>query len=530
MKYAVVMLDGVYRETGNQVQGLEGISTEKEFRFDHFFEQISRIIGRKSIKKVLVIRGPEFTAVPFGACEAVHQLLKQLSDAGREVWYYADEYEMHDCYLSSACSRRIMHPLGTCSFRGLARTGVFFQEALKRREITVEVIRRGKYKSAASPFTGRAFDDADREQLQRLLDETVGFMAKAVMQRSGMEQSGIDRLLAGTICSAEYARELGLIDEGRTTEQLFAEWKGRKEKRIKLKKPKGTWGTGRKTVAVLVHEGAIAPGTKNRKSSLIGQVIGDGFMVNEIRRLRENRRVKAVVFRINSGGGSVTASENILQALKLLAEKKPLIVSMGPVAGSGGYWIATAASKLYCQATAVTGSIGAVTLFFDIHKALESWGITADTVRRGESADLGSALRPLKEEERRQADGNIEQVYQEFIRRVAEFRNREPSEIAELAQGRLWIGSDAAARGLVDETGGLPDALAAAKAAAGLKRCRISCFPRIKKSMVERMLTPKPSGEHVELMLMHQLVRECAALHAESQLIDERLITLGRLY
>ncbi len=526
MGYAVLRIDGTYREIGNLVPGLEGISSEKEFRLDYFIESVDRMLRKKAADTILVLRGSEFSAPPFGALDAVLQQLERLRKSGKELWYYADEYEMADCYLSSACTRRILHPMGSLSFLGIARVGLFFQEALGKSNIDVKIFRRGRYKSAADAFRGKEFDQYDREQFQRLLDQTVDWFTRKVIEKGKFSSDLVDQLLGGKMLSAEKAKEFGIIEETVGIEQLFTRLKQQKKKRVKIKKPKGTFGKGRKKIAVLVHEGAIIPG-KNRKSPMMGQAIGDQFMVKEIRKLREAKKVKAVVFRIFSGGGSVTASENILQALELLAKEKPLIVSLGPVAGSGGYWISGAGKKLFCEATGITGSIGVISMFFDLRKALERWGITADTVRKGESADLYSSLRAMTDREIEETEEMSERIYRQFISRVARSRSLEESYIEGLAEGRLWGGADASEQGLVDEVGGLQEAVAEAYKEAKLKRAKISFYPRMKPSFIQKMIASKAVGDAVALSNAAEIFRESRELHAKPMLLDDRLM-IGR--
>jgi len=438
---------------------------------------------------VLVVRGPNFSAPVFGAIEEIHAALSRLTEAGKAVYYYASEYEMTDCCLASACTKRMMHPLGTLAFRGTARTDLFFRNALEKHKIGVSIIRKGSYKSAASAFQNTAYDEFDRAQKQRLLDVSVEFCRNAVIQSGMMAQEMLDALLDGDFLSAEAALQKEIIDGMQLPDSLTAEWKKNKQKPVKTKKVRQKRKRNRNQIAVLFHEGAIAEG-KNRTSPLLGQVIGDEAMVREIQKLEKNKRVKAAVFRINSGGGSAAASENILQALKSLAEKKPLAVSMGPVAGSGGYWIAGAGRRIFADSTTVTGSIGVISLFFELQELLSSFGITADTIKQGKSADFGSTLRNMTDEEQKRFEDHTGRIYQEFIKRTAAARNMAEKDVAEIAEGRVWIGTDAVQNGLIDEIGGLREAVDWIKRETALRRSRTVYYPVIKKPFIQRLLMP----------------------------------------
>ncbi len=519
MKYVIIQLDGTYRETCSQVTGLSGISAEKEFRLDRLLETVHRVLKKRSAKKVLVIRGPEFSAPPFGALEEIHAQLGSLSSAGKEVWYYASDYGMTDLYLSSACTVRSIHPLGQVSCRGLARTGLFFRDLLEKHEVKAEVIRKGKYKSAADPFRCSSFDQYNRVQFQRLLDAAVQACLDTAASKRNIPRELLDDMMKGTTFSAEEAKEKKLIEKNLVQSEIISTWKGSKGKEWKLKKYSGRLGRGKAVTAVLFHEGAIDEG-KNRKSSLIGQIIGDEAMVKEIEKLRDSKKVKAVVFRISSGGGSAVASENILKALQSLAEKKPLAVSMGPVAGSGGYWIAGAGKQVFCNTTTVTGSIGVISIFFELQKLLAAKGITTDTVKTGDMADIGSSLRPLTKEERTIIEHQIDDLYRVFVERTAEIRKLPKEKVEEIAQGRVWIGSDACSIGLTDQIGTLLDAVEWIQQEAGLASSKVRFYPKVKIPFVQKLISPKPAAGLVSASEVMQVFSDCRQLNAKALLLD----------
>jgi protease IV len=508
MRYAVIKLDGTYQETGSPALGLSALSSKRQLRFDHLLETEQRIMRRSAVKRVLFVRGPEFQTPVFGALEEIRALMARLADSGREVCFYAPEYEMSDCYLASAASKRYIHPLGTLMFRGLARSKLFYRQALDARQVEVTVIRRETYKSAGDSLRCDAFDEQDREQWQQLLDSLVNRCRTVVVEAKMMDEQLVGTLLEGTFLSAAEAKERAIIHEVTLPDTLKESWKEEKLKPLKLGKPKGKFGRGRAETAVYFFEGAIVEG-RSRMSPLLGSAVGDEPTVKALRKLEKDKRVKAVVLRINSGGGSAAASENILRALVSLSEKKPLAVSMGPVAGSGGYWIAGCGRRLFCPATGITGSIGVISLLINLKNFLASLGITADTVRHGETSDAGSSLRAVTKEERAQYERLIELFYREFIRRAAAARRMDEKELEKLAGGRVWIGEDAHRLTLTDEVGGLYEALEWLRNEAGIAGDRTVFCPKQRRPLLQRLLISGGSDPVSGLLQLH---REAAAL------------------
>ena len=533
MRYARIDLNGTYREIGAQTTGPLGVALDKSFRLDHYLERVERIASSRSIRRVLIVRGERFSAPAFGALHEIRDGLRRIVAAGKEVVFYAPEYGVPEWYLASACTRRILHPLGTVSFLGVARTGLFFRKLLDKHDIDVEVIRRGRYKSAADPFRTDRFDEFNREQLDALLGGVVAAMKQAIAESGVLTATLIEEMIAGRVVLAKDAEAESLVDGLATVDGLVADWKTDRGKEVSLKKVRGIYGRGAR-LRVLVFEGAVVDG-ENRRDPLLGQAIGDRAFTAAIRAVRDDKRTKAVVFRINSGGGSAVASENIVNELSRLAEKKPVVVSMGPVAGSGGYWIAMTGRRLFALPTSITGSIGVITLFLNIAKLLARHGITTDTVKHGEYADFGSALRAMKSEEKADAERVVDALYREFLARVAAFRGKTPEQIDALGEGRVWLGKDALAVGLVDELGGLHDAIEYARTLIGKKKVRVKFGPSVKRSFVARLLTKRAAGVDSALASIPDgnltspgaIARACRSIHGHAQFTDPVLLAGG---
>src|SRR5690554_3474934 len=239
MKYVVIALKGTYCEIGGQVQSIS--APKKLFRLDRLMELCAWIKKKRSIGTVLMIRHPDFLAPSFGALESIHALVRDLSQH-KELWYYATDYDLIDIYLASACTNRIIHPLGTLCLRGLAWQQIFFKKLLDKHGVEVEVFRRGSYKSAADPFRCDSLDQYNREQLERLLEVTFQTLSSEIMQDSAYSQQLMDSLLGGETLTAADAVAKQLVTEAVSEHELRNRWKKNKVSELVKKRYKGVYG------------------------------------------------------------------------------------------------------------------------------------------------------------------------------------------------------------------------------------------------------------------------------------------------
>ncbi|MFW5741884.1 MAG: signal peptide peptidase SppA [Spirochaetota bacterium] len=482
---AELTLSGSYRDAAYQVKSLMRVSRRQTFRFDRFFARCHAVRSDRKVTHVVVHVKRDFTAASVAALEEIRGELASLVSAGKQLVFYATEYHDEHLYLASVCTRRILHPLGSLRCRGLARTNLFFKRLGDKLGANVQVVRRGAYKSAMDRFRLDEIDPANLEQYSRWLEVGAAAMHDATCAGYRKPREELDELLAGRLLSSSEALEAGWVDRTVPLDALRAEWREEKHK-TRTVKARDRVGRG-KRIAVLFFEGSIVEGTSSYNAAL-GQMIGSESFVREVDALRRNNRVKAVVLRVNSGGGSAVASEDIRTALVRLAEKKPLVVSMSEVAGSGGYWIAMSGATVFALRTTLTGSIGVINLALDVGDALAKRGITHSTIRTHAHADAGGVFRKLDRHELEQLDRQVDAIYERFLALVGEYRSMSRGDVDERAQGRVWAGLDAEAQRLVDRLGGLSDAIAEARAQAGLSRARIVFRPRVKHTLVERMI------------------------------------------
>ena len=434
----------------------------------------------------------------YGALREVRRALQEVRDAGKPVVAHLEYPTPRDFYVASVASDLALDPYGLWAVPGLASEPMFFAGAFERFGIGVQVSRTGKYKSYTETFTRQNLSPENREQMSGLLGDFWTELRDGIASARQLEPSVVQSLIdAGSSFYPQQALENKLVDRLAYRDEIVADLKratgqtGRQEsfkqvalpayiRQLKLadagsEEVPANAGSSEGRVAIIYAEGPIVDG-----EGQIGEVGGETF-AREIRRLRNDSNVKAIVLRVNSPGGSVTASEHIQRELRLARDSKPVVVSMGSYAASGGYWISAYADRIFAEPSTITGSIGVFAVFFNVQQLGNNLGFTWDSVKTGRFADALSAVRPKTPEELALAQGFVDWTYDSFIHKVAEGRRLDPAKVQEIAQGRVWSGTAALELGLVDEIGGLAEAVADAAERAGLKPdFRIVEFPRHK--------------------------------------------------
>jgi len=492
VRYLEIRLAGSFRDTGSLVPGFTPPSSRETFRYDQFLETVQRVINSRRIQRVSIHCEAGFTKTGYAGLQALRHELERLRKSGKELEFYAVEYGPGELFLASVCDTRYIHPLGSFALLGLSSELLFFRKLLAESKIGIEVFRRGRYKSAADSLKHDRIDPLSREQYDELQRQRWETLSMRSAEALGKPFKKIEAVLHDGVISAAEAVDKGFCTAMTTPSRLKAKRAAHKMKPAKAFRLKGRYGRG-KRIAVLCFEGAIVDG-RSRRLPLMGQAVGDESFSTYIEKLRKNRRVAGVVLRINSGGGSATASENIYTALQRLALEKPLYVSMGAVAASGGYWISLAAKRSFAESLTVTGSIGVIRILVNLRDMLRRFGVSVSTLKTHPSADFPSSLRKPTSDERRMLEQEMDRIYGAFIDRTAEARKRPPAEIAPLAEGRVWSGHDAVRLGLVDEIGGLPDAIEDLRRSLGIRTARVEFYPRIRRTVLQRLLSGSGSG------------------------------------
>jgi protease IV len=419
--------------------------------------------------------------------QAIRKALADFKEGGKFIYAYADYYMQKDYYLSSVADSVFLNPVGGMDFKGLSTEVLFYKDLQEKTGVKMEVIRHGKYKSAVEPFLANEMSDANRTQIKELLGSIWNTIVTDISEGRNISEQNLN-VIADTLGgrSPKYAKASGLIDD-----LLFYDQYEAKLRQATSLDPSGdinyvtlseyTRRSNRKSIhkgkdkiAVVFAQGEILYGEGNRN------IIGQGIITKAIIKARDDENVKAIVLRVNSPGGSALTSDIIWREVEIAKEKKPVVVSMGNVAASGGYYIAAGADKIFAEPTTITGSIGVFGTIPNIKGLSDNIGINAEQVGTNKNSVEYSLFEPMSDTFRSVIQESIEEIYETFLDRVAQGRNITIAQADSLAQGRVWSGVDAKKIGLVDELGNLDDAIAAAADLAGTKNYSIKKYPKYK--------------------------------------------------
>ncbi len=428
----------------------------------------------------------------------VRNKLEDFKESGKFIYAYADYYYYPTYYVASVADSVFVNPEGEMSFTGMVAQVTFFAGALEKLGVEVQAVRAGKFKGAVEAYTRKNLSPENREQIEvyinSVFNETLAAISRTRNISTDKLKADADELKLRSV--QDYVAA-GYIDATVYRDELYSTMKSRMGVEEDTKVPLiseqkyaqnlGVQGSGSDRIAVVYASGDIVGGKGD------GTQIAADDMAATLKKVRLDKKIKAVVFRIDSRGGSSLASDIIWREAKLLATEKPLIVSMSDVAASGGYYIATPARKIFAESTTVTGSIGVFGLIPNAEKLLkEKMGLDFEYVGTGKRSDIGRLDRAMTEEEREYIASIIDKIYDTFLSRVAEGRNMTKEQVNEIAQGRVWTGVMAKEIGLVDELGGLEVAIASAAKEAELTDFKIREFPKAKDPF--NMLLSKIQG------------------------------------
>jgi len=416
--------------------------------------------------------------------EEMRSEMLNFKKSGKKIYSYSSAYSQSEYYLATCADSIWLNPQGQVEFKGLSMKYLFFKKLLNKLGIQPEIFRQGKYKSAIEPFELDSMSIASEEQSTALVSSIWQVLRKDISlsrKRSSSELNDIaDSLI---VLNATQAVQNKLVDGVYYRDQIETRISAVSNKTqalvafsdyLKSKTPIDVEETEnpKNTIAMLYAEGEIVHG-KGAKDQ-----IGDVSFMAELKKIRENSNIKALVLRINSPGGSALASENILREVELTKKIKPVVVSMGNVAASGGYYIACKADAIVAQATTITGSIGVFGMMFNLRELLQDKiGVSFDAVNTNKHSDFPAFDRPLNAKEKEIIQKEIEVVYGVFKQRVATGRKFSVEMADSLGRGRVWSGTDAKRIGLVDVLGGLNDAIAIAAKKAHLSNYELKSFP-----------------------------------------------------
>ncbi len=421
--------------------------------------------------------------------EEIREGLIKFKESGKFIIAHADMYTQPAYYLASVADKVYLTPEGSLNLLGMSSEVLFFKKSLEKLGIKAQIIKEGEYKGAPEPFMYEKLSDENRAQIKAYTGSIWNYMLEKIASSRNLEVDSLNYLADNLlVTNCESALQYGIIDGLKYFDEVLAELKGltdtpEKEdlkaitmkKYIKVTPKRKEKGLQKDKIAVVYATGSIIPGDEE------GEIISSDKFARAIRNARRDSTIKAIVLRVNSGGGSALASEVIWREVKLASEVKPVIASMGDVAASGGYYILAAANKVIANPTTITGSIGVFGILLEGKKFLdEKLGITTDVVKTNEHSDFGSFFRPLDPLETKVLQNEIGHIYKTFITRVADGRKMNLEEVDKIGRGHVFSGADALKINLIDDFGGLTKAIDIAASEAGIDQYRIINLPEVK--------------------------------------------------
>jgi len=461
--------------------------------------------------------------------QEIRNALLDFKKSGKFVISYGDFYTESAYYLASVSDKVFINPLGNLYFDGISVEVLFFKKALEKLDIEPQIIRHGKFKSAVEPLINEKMSEENREQIVTYAGSIWKNVANEISLQRGIPADKINILADNMfIGSADQAYQAAMIDSILYKDQVLDILTGLSKVRnsrklnfvshnqyLKAPKTRQQKGLAKNKIAVIYASGSIVVGENNEGT------ISSETMSRTIREAREDSAIKAIVFRVNSGGGSALASEVIWRELDLARRVKPVIASMGDVAASGGYYILAAADTILANPNTLTGSIGVFGVLLNAKDFFNNkLGVSADVVNTNRHSDFSSVFRSMDAEERQVMQRLVDNIYGTFISHVAEGRAMEEPAVDKIGEGRVWSGINAKEIGLVDVMGGLTQAIDIAAGKAGVEHYRIVELPKLKDPL-EQILN-ELSGETSMKRIQKELGPGYRYYHHLKSVLDSR--------
>jgi protease-4 len=467
---------------------------EKLVGLDRIFKVLKAAKDDDKIKGIYI----DTRSIPSGGIasyEALRNALVDFKSSGKFIYAYGEYYSQKDYYIASVADKVVLNPVGAVDFKGLAAQIMFFKKAMEKLDIEMQIIRgpNNKFKSAVEPFMYDQMSEANKEQTNKFLSSIWESMLDDIAISRKLSVAEL-QTIADSLWSAEpkKAKTVGLVDMVAYQDQFKAELMKKvdvaDEKKLNIitltdyatTVSKAGDIKEKRKIAVIYAVGEIISGEGN------DQVIGSDRIAKAVREARQDSSIKAIVLRVNSPGGSALASEVMWRELVLAKAEKPIVVSMGNYAASGGYYISCMADKIIAEPTTITGSIGVFGMIPNLKNFLnDRLGITFDGVSTNANSAMGGIAEPLTPFQQKVIQNSVVDIYTAFITHVAEGRNMTTEEVDAIGQGRVWSGVDAVKIGLVDELGGLDKAIEEAAKLANIDGYRITNRPEMKDPIEE---------------------------------------------
>ena len=463
---------------------------------DDLTEAVEKAKADDNVKGIYIEAGMFAPDGP-ASVQALRDKLVDFKKSGKWIVAYGDQYTQSAYWLCSVADKVIVNPEGMVDWHGLCTETMYFKDLMAKFGVKMQIAKVGKFKSAVEPFFADKMSDANREQISVYLNGIWGNVVKDVAQSRKLDAKTLNAYADSlvTFASADELLKLKLVDQVAYYDEVRADIKKRLDldeddniSQVSVKQmcaqPNKNKADDR--IAVYYAYGDIVSDTQGGMSE--GASICSANMVPDLEALMNDDDVKAVVLRVNSPGGSAYASEQIWRAVTRLKAKKPVVVSMGTYAASGGYYISCAANYIYAEPTTLTGSIGIFGMFPDVSGLLtDKLGLKFDQVKTNKYSNFGTSSRPFTEEEMTYLTNMVDRGYKTFTKRVSDGRKIPVERVYEIAEGRVWLGQDALKIKLVDGIGGIDQAVAKAAELAKVKEYRTRAYPA-KADMIESLL------------------------------------------
>ncbi|RDY58787.1 signal peptide peptidase SppA [Flagellimonas nanhaiensis] len=462
--------------------------------------------------------------------QELREALEDFQSEGKFIYAYSDFFTQKDYYLASISDKLYLNPVGAMDFKGLAAEVLYFKDLQEKTGVKMEVVRHGKYKSAVEPFLSNTMSEENRSQIQELINSLWGAVIDDISDARDISTANLN-IIADTLGgrTPKYAVESGLVDgalhfdeyeallkekvnvaEGEKLNYVkfvdYVQKAGRKKNRV-----------GKDKIAVVYAQGEIYYGEGGK------EYLGQGLVIRALQKAAENENVKAIVLRVDSPGGSALVSDIIWREVELAKKQKPVVVSFGNIAASGGYYIGVGGDKIYAEPTTITGSIGVFGTIPNISELAGNVGINAEQVGTNQNSVDYSLFEPMTDTFRNTIQEGIEDTYQTFLERVAKGRDMTIAQVDSLAQGRVWSGLHAKENGLIDELGSLDDAIDAAAEMANLEVYGIRKYPKYKSDFEQFMENMSGAQAKIgEKLIQEEIGNEAFQLLKELKQLTEQ--------
>ena len=470
-----------------------------------------------------VVFEPEGVSLGWAKMQEIHSDIEEFRKSHKPIYAYLKSPGTREYYLATACSRIYMEPVDTLNLKGIGLELMYFKNTLDKLGVTVDVEHAGKYKDFGDMFTKTSMSPETREVMNSIADDIYGDLVNTIAKGRGKSADAIKATIDDGPFLSNQALAKGLVDELRFEDEMFGELKTALHQ-TELKK-------------LAVHDYVSAPDTSTVTADRIAFVVGEGSITRGdadssgdngleseqfdkmLNHVANDSGIKAVIVRIDSPGGEVTASDEMWRAMNDLRKKKPVVISMSDAAASGGYYMAMSGDPIVAYPATETGSIGVVFGKPNLHGLYDKVGVSKDSISRGRFAMIDSDYQSLSEAGRQKLREGIDADYTDFVAKVAAARHKPVSFIEPIAQGRVWLGDQAKANGLVDELGGIDRAIQMAKQKAGIPstaKVSLTIYPG-KRSLFDYLFKSSADSEADAMMSRAGLEPLRAAWH------DDRL-------